>query len=116
MWLKEMRYFKQVNCVFLIVGKTKNACDCLFNSLNHKYHKKNIFTMVKLIKALNVSKKIIVIPTVTSIFLNCDGAFKVLYADLKELVKNHHIFTCNGDNNKLIMTIRESNLDAHKII
>ncbi len=35
MWLKEMGYFMRVNFVFLIVGHTKNACDCLFNSLKH---------------------------------------------------------------------------------
>ena len=40
MWLKEMGYFMQVNFVFLIVGHTKNACDCLFNSLKHQYHQK----------------------------------------------------------------------------
>ena len=45
MWLKEMRYFKRVSFVFLIVGHTKNACDCLFKSLKHEYRKKNIFTM-----------------------------------------------------------------------
>ncbi len=37
LWLKEMGYFKQVNFVFLIVGHTKIACDCLFNSLKHEY-------------------------------------------------------------------------------
>ncbi len=37
MWLKQMGYFKQVRIVFLIVGHTKNACDCLFNSLKKKY-------------------------------------------------------------------------------
>jgi hypothetical protein len=51
MWLKEMRYFKRVSFVFLIVGHTKNACDRLFNSLKHKYCKKNIFTMDELIIA-----------------------------------------------------------------
>ena len=45
MWLKEMRYFKRVSFVFLIVGHAKNACNRLFNSLKHEYHKKNIFTM-----------------------------------------------------------------------
>ncbi len=38
-WLKEMRYFKRISFVFLIVGHTKNACDRLFNSLKHEYRK-----------------------------------------------------------------------------
>jgi hypothetical protein len=33
-WLMAMNYFKLVNFTFLIVGHTKNAADCLFNSLN----------------------------------------------------------------------------------
>jgi hypothetical protein len=82
---------------------TKNTCNCLFNLLKHG--KKNIFTMDELMKALNVSEKITVVPTITSDFLNYDGAFKVLYTDLKGKVKNNHIFTCNGDHNKLFMTI-----------
>ncbi len=37
LWLDKMGYCKQVNFVFLIVGHTKNACNCLFNSLKHEY-------------------------------------------------------------------------------
>jgi hypothetical protein len=115
MWLKEMRYFKRVSFVFLIVGHTKNACDRLFNSLKHEYRKKNIFTMDKLVVALGVSAKITIVRTVASDFLDYDGAFKELYNNLSGLVKNKHIFTCDGDDNELIMKIRESNLDEHEI-
>jgi len=116
MWRKEMRYFKRVCFVFLIVGHTKNACDRLFNSLKHEYRKKNIFTMDELIVVLGVSVKITVVPTVASDFFDYNGAFKALYIDLSELVKNNHIFTCDGDDDELIMKIQESNLDEHKII
>ena len=109
MWLKEMRYFKRVSFVFLIVGHTKNACDRLFNSLKHKYPKKNIFTMDELIVAFGVSAKITVVPTVASDFLDYDGAFKALYTNLSGLVKNNHIFTCDSDDNELIMKILEQN-------
>ena len=116
MWLKEMRYFKRVSFVFLIVGHTKNACDCLFNSLKHENRKKNIFTMGELIVALGVSAKITIVPTVASDFLDYDGAFKELYNNLSGLIKIYHIFTCDGDDDELIMKIQESNLDEHKII
>ena len=116
MWLNKMRYFKRVSFIFLIVGHTKNACNCLFNSLKHEYHKKNIFTMDELIVALGVSAKITVVPTVASDFLDYDGAFKALYIDLSGLVKHNHIFTCDGDDDELIMKIRKSNLDEHEII
>ena len=108
MWLKEMSYFKSVSFIFLIVGHTKNACNCLFNSLKHEYHKKNIFTMDELIVALGVSAKITVVPTVASDFLDYDGAFKALYTNLSGLVKNNHIFSCNGDDDELIMKIERA--------
>ena len=66
--------------------------------------------------ALGVSAKITVVPTVASNFLDYDGAFKALYNDLSGLVKHNHIFTCDGDDDELIMKIRKSNLDEHKII
>ena len=116
MWLKEMRYFKRVSFVFLIVGHTKNACDCLFNSLKHEHRKKNIFTMDELNVALGVSAKISVVPTVASDFLDYDGAFKALYTNLSELAKHNHIFTCDGDDYELIMKfLRESNLENFMI-
>ena len=80
-------------------------CDRLFNSLKHKYRKKNIFTMDELIVGLGVSAKITVVPTVASDFLDYDGAFKALYTNLSGLVKHNHIFTCDGDDNELIMKI-----------
>ena len=116
MWLKEMNYFKRVNFVFLIVGHTKNACDRLFNSLKHEYRKRNIFTMDELIVALSVSDKISVDRTIASDFLDYNAAFREFYNDLSGLVLNNHIFTCDGDDDKLAMTIRESNLDEHQII
>jgi hypothetical protein len=116
MWLKEMHYFKRVNFVFLIVGHTKNACDRLFNSLKHEYRKRNIFTMDELIVALNVSNKITVVPTVASDFLDYNSAFREFYTNLSGLVLNNHIFTCDGDDDELIMTVRESDLAEHQII
>ena len=105
MWLKQMHYFKRVNFVFLIVGHMKNACDRLFNSLKHEYRKRNIFTMDELIVALSVSDKITVDRTVTSNFLDYNAAFREFYNNLSGLVLNNHIFTCDSDDDELIMTI-----------
>ena len=41
-WLKAMGFFCTMNFTFLVVGHTKNAADRLFNSLKHKYRKRNI--------------------------------------------------------------------------
>lgn len=49
-WLTKMGYFKQMKFVFLIVGHTKNAADCLFNTLKLGYRKSNIFTLPELFR------------------------------------------------------------------
>ena len=55
-WRKEMLgYFQQINFIFLVVGHTKNATDCLFNSLKMVYRKQNIFTMESLVEVLDTS-------------------------------------------------------------
>jgi hypothetical protein len=48
-----MNYFKLVNLIFLIVAHTKNAADCLLNSLKTKYRLQNLFTFQDLLEALN---------------------------------------------------------------
>ena len=60
-WLKVARYFKIVNCIFLVVDHTKNAADRLFNSLKHEYCSQNIFTMEALVKKLNASESVTVV-------------------------------------------------------
>jgi hypothetical protein len=72
--------------------------------------------MDELIVALNVSDKITVDPTVASDFLDYNAAFREFYTNLSGLVLNNHIFTCDGDDDELTMTIRESDLAEHQII
>ena len=48
-----MNYFREVNFIFLIVGRTKNAADCLFNCLKTEYRLQNLFTFQDLLEALN---------------------------------------------------------------
>ncbi len=43
--LFEMGYFKNTNSIFLIVGHTKNAANCLFNFIKKENWKTNIFIM-----------------------------------------------------------------------
>ena len=109
-WLKAMGYFQQVNFIFLVVGHTKNAADCLFNSLKHEYRKQDIFTMEVLIEKLSASDCVTVIPTVPDNFFNYDKLFKGLYRPLASKVKQNHIFTCIDDDQ---MILRESNLNHH---
>jgi len=54
-YLVEKRYFKRVQFVFLVAGHTKNQADRRFNNMKETYHKKNLFTMDKLVEACNES-------------------------------------------------------------
>ena len=60
-YLIEMKFFKKVNFVFLIVGHTKNVADHLFNALKNVYRKENIYTFPQLLIVLNTSDKVTVI-------------------------------------------------------
>lgn len=112
MFLKAAGYFKRVNFNFLVVGHTKNAADCLFNSLKHEYRKKNIYTMEDMIITLDMSDSVTVIPTVPEDFYNYNAFLKGLFRNLTRQVKQNHIFLCSFDDR---MDLRESNLTDHKI-
>lgn len=109
-WLKAAGYFEKVNFIFLIVGHTKNAADRLFNSLKTEYRKQNIYTMEELIRSLDASDCVSVIPTIPEDFYDYDALFKELYRNLTSNVKQNHIFSC-VEHDK--MHLRESNLTEH---
>jgi hypothetical protein len=67
-WLMTMNYFKEVNFIFLIVGHTKNAADCLFNSLKTE--------------ALNMSLMVAVHPASPDFFLDYNKLIYCLYRPL----------------------------------
>jgi hypothetical protein len=49
----ELKYYRQVNIIFLVAGHTKNAADCLFNLLKILYRKSQVYTMEHLVDVLN---------------------------------------------------------------
>ncbi len=69
-WLVTMGYFKEVNFIFLVVCHTKNAADHLFNTLKHKYRKKNLFTFKKLVQTLNKLTSVNIHPAISDDFLS----------------------------------------------
>ena len=81
-WLMMMNYFKEVNFIFLIVGHTKNAADCLFNSLKTEYCLQNLFTFQDLLKALNRSLMVAVHPASPDFFLDYNKLMNCLYRPL----------------------------------
>ena len=115
-WVKQMGYFENVNFVFLIVGHTKNAADRLFNSLKHEYRQRNIFTMQGLFDQLNASDSVTVVPSLPEDFLDYDKLFGDIYRDISGKIKVNHIFSCSGsDPLKVVIQLRQSNLDEHTI-
>ena len=56
--LVELGYYKRVNCLFLVVGHTKNACDRFFNLLKLKYRQSNVYSMDDLLKVLSTCEAI----------------------------------------------------------
>ena len=92
-------YFKKVNFIFYIVGHTKKACDCWFNTLKRMYRVSNISTFGQLLAKLN-THELININTIR------DGDFKnfKLFEDkyYKVITSGKlltgHIFTVEGSN------------------
>jgi hypothetical protein len=107
-----MRYFKEIHFIFLVVGHTKNAADCLFNSLKQDYWKKNLFTFDKLVQTLDKSLSLTIHPTLVKDFLNYSKLLDGLYRLLTGGIKTNHIFSCTDDGTQI--TIRQSNLEGHQ--
>ena len=111
-WLMALGYFKRVNFIFLVVGRTKNAADRLFNSLKREYRKQNLFTFQDMLAVLNRSEMVTVHPASPDDFLDYDKLMNKLYGRrLLGNIKKNHIFTCDSDGAQ--MKIRQSNLDEH---
>ena len=68
-FLVELKYFKKVQLMFLIIGHTKNACDHLFNALKNLYRQENIYTFPQLLIRLDKSDKVTVTESVEADFL-----------------------------------------------
>ena len=117
-WLAEMGYFKKVNFCFLIVGHTKNAADCLFNAMKFDYWNHNIYTSEDLMAKLNKSEFVTIHEGKEDDFFDYDKYFDSYYKDFKGMIQQNHIFSCENerDKNKLIVNIRESGLEQHKVV
>jgi hypothetical protein len=114
-WLMAMNYFKLVNFIFLIVGHTQNAADCLFNSWKIEYHLKNLFTLQDLLEALNMLPVVTVHPSRPQVFLDYNKLMNYLYQLLAGIVKKNHIFSCIDDGSQI--NLWQSNLaEPNKLV
>jgi hypothetical protein len=86
-WLMAIGYFKEVNFIFPVVGHTKNAADCLFNTLKNKYHKQNLFTFQGLVETLNKSLMVTIHSANPEDFLDYNKLMSSLYWTLQGNIK-----------------------------
>ena len=111
-FLVEMKYFKKVQLLFLIVGHTKNACDHLFNALKNLYRQENIYTFPQLLTRLDKSDKMTVTESVEADFLYWDSLLALFCSSYAKKVRQNHIFRveiCNWKGNQLQVDLYLSN-------
>ena len=115
-YLVEMKYFQEVEFLFLVVGHTrKNACDRYFNQLNTIPRKTNTYTMDKLHIKLAFCKEVSIWESKPEHFLNWGKLLGDFYKDLANEVKQNHSFRCHADflkNNRVYLEVRQSLLDV----
>ena len=74
-FMLELKYFNNINLIFLVKGYTKNMCDRMFNSMKHQYHHRNIYTLEDTYKILNLDDKVTVNSTTSKNFYDWDSFF-----------------------------------------
>ena len=107
-----MGYFKEIYFIFLVVGRTKNVADRLFNLLKQEYQKQNLFSFDKLVRMLDKLLLLTIHPTLAEDFLNYSKLLDSLYRPLTGNIKTNHIFSCTDDSTQI--TIWQSNLEEHQ--
>jgi hypothetical protein len=92
-YLVEMGYFLQVEYAFYIRGHTKNACDCTYNQMKLKYHKKDIFTWEQALQTLNIKDHVNVVDTKDDVFKDYGAILDTFYGTFKPgTILKKHIF------------------------
>ena len=99
-FLIDIKVFKRVEIIFLIMGHTKNICDRRFKDLKNKFHHRNVYTMKQLIEVLSTDNQeyVNVIKVDKNSFFNWDEFFttKLSYKKaIKDCSKYHCFFYDN---------------------
>jgi len=121
-YLVNRQIFKRVQVVFLIMGHTKNICDCRFKDLKHRFHHRNIYTMEQLKTVLSQDNEnyVKVIQVDHNDFYNWDSFLTntIGYKKaIKDVSKFHCFFYDEKDNGILTKqkTIIENNMVKEKL-
>ena len=94
-YLVEMKIFRKVNFIFLIVGHTKNAADRMFNTMKGKYRVSQCFTMDRLREILS-SEKVHIHKLETGDMKNWGDYLNRFYKKIPS-IEPFHIFSCDAN-------------------
>ena len=115
-FMLELKYFSKINLIFLVKGHTKNMCDRMFNSMKHRYHHRNIYTLEETYKILNLDDNVTVNPITLKDFYDWDSFFEKIYKRPKAgSIKKNHIFQLSSetiDTCTLITKVADSSTTA----
>ena len=92
-YLVEKGYFKRVQFVFLVAGHTKNQADRRFNNMKETYHKKNLYTMDKLVEACNESSFVEARQVFWRDFYDYKSYFDSLYTQCDRILRYQHFYS-----------------------
>jgi hypothetical protein len=97
--LTDLKYFNRVKLIFCIRGHTKNVCDCLFNQLKLRWHKKNTYTMTQMVECLNSQPNVTFIEVKSDIFKDYGALFGRFYKQFSPgTIQKNHIFWVDSTN------------------
>jgi hypothetical protein len=108
--LCELKYYQQVNIIFLVAGHTKNAADQLFNLLKMLYRKSQCFTLDQLQQVLDTNQYVECIKVGPNDFKNMGQFEDDLYSTnpLSGNTKKYQLFYAPMDNPGVLYA-KESN-------
>ena len=92
-YLVEKGYFGRVQFVFLVAGHTKNQADRRFNNMKETYHKKNLFTLDKLVEACNESSFVEAKQVFWQDFYDYKSYFDSLYDKCEAVLRYQHFYS-----------------------
>jgi hypothetical protein len=89
--LAKLNFAKDIRCIFLERGHTKNDCDRMFNLMKIQYRKSNVYTPEQLYRHIDTNKNVDCVPIADSDFLDW-GKYQDRYLTKLPKVLIYHVF------------------------
>ena len=106
MWLVETKVFPKIKKIFLVKGRTKNACNRLFKLVKLDYHRKFVYTYNELFETIDGNEFITMYKIQPQDFYNFNAWQDKCYRTLSTGEFNTtHIFTISSNNGNSLMVM-----------